>query len=55
LSPCFDYPRGALQRALLALLSDSGDLSAVEKSFNRSLPNLSAAAEHYTKWWMHYS
>lgn len=55
LSPSFDYPRGALQRALLALLSDSVDLSVVEKHFNRSLPSLPSAAEEYTKWWMHYS
>jgi hypothetical protein len=53
--PCQDYPRGALQRALLCLLSEPSDLTAAGKCLGTPLQNLSDAAQHYTRWWGYYS
>jgi hypothetical protein len=55
LAPGNDYPRGALHRALLSLLSEPSDLKVAGKFFGASLPDLPTAAQHYTKWWGYYS
>jgi hypothetical protein len=55
LSPSNDYPRGALQRALLCLLTEPPDLKAAGKLLGSPLADLPAAAHHYTRWWAHYS
>ncbi|MGZ0709558.1 hypothetical protein ACWPKO_14610 [Coraliomargarita sp. W4R53] len=55
LSPSFDYPRGALQRALLSLLAEPTDLTAAGQSLGTTLADLPAAAHNYTRWWGFYS
>lgn len=55
LSPGRDYPRGALQRALLSLLLEPPDLEAAGRTLGKVLPDLETAAREYTKWWGHYS
>jgi hypothetical protein len=55
LSPSQDYPRGALQRALLSLLSEPSDLNAASKCLGSPLADLTQAAQHYTRWWGFYS
>ncbi|WPJ96830.1 hypothetical protein SH580_03810 [Coraliomargarita algicola] len=55
LSPRKDYPRGALQRALLSLLSEPSDLTSAGRFLGRSLANIQTAAQHYTRWWGYYS
>jgi hypothetical protein len=55
LSPSYDYPRGALQRSLLSLLSEPIDLKNAGKFMGAPLPNLKSAVDHYTKWWGYYS
>lgn len=55
LAPSYDYPRGALQRALLSLLSEPTDFHAASKFMRISLKDLSTAAQQYTRWWSFYS
>jgi hypothetical protein len=55
LHPVSDYPRAALQRALVLLLQDEPDYAAVSRLFGEPITTLEGAARSYTKWWQFYS
>jgi hypothetical protein len=55
LRPMLDYPRGALQRSLLCLLSEPTDFQRAEHFLGDSLPDLQTANQLYSKWWELYS
>jgi len=55
LRPATDYPRGALQRALVLLLEPEPDFRQTSRLFSQSILDLNQAARLYTKWWHHYS
>ncbi|MEM1221882.1 MAG: hypothetical protein AAGH40_03905 [Verrucomicrobiota bacterium] len=55
LHPVHDYPRGALQRALVLLLEAAPDYTEVSRLFGESITDLSGAVSSYTKWWQFYS
>ncbi|MFT4900741.1 MAG: hypothetical protein ACI81V_000007 [Lentimonas sp.] len=55
LRPLGDYPRGALQRVLLALLEAEPDYLKVSRLLGTPVFSLSAAVAVYRKWWEFYS
>ena len=55
LRPRSDYPRGALQRALVLLLEAEPDYPRVSRIFGQPVTSLPDAVKHYTKWWQAYS
>lgn len=55
LSPAWDYPRGALQRALPLLLSDPIDFNRVSRHLGARCHDLASANAPYRKWWQYYS
>lgn len=55
LRPRSDYPRGALQRALVLLLEPEPDYSRISHIFGERVTSLQQAVMHYTKWWHYYS
>lgn len=55
LHPVRDYPRGALQRALVLLLEPEPDWDRVSYHLGRRLPDLRVASEVYKRWWQYYS
>jgi hypothetical protein len=55
LTPSWDYPRGALQRALPLLLEAEPDFAAVQRFLGRSCADLATSCAVYRTWWHHYS
>jgi hypothetical protein len=53
--PLKDYPRGALQRALVCLLEAEPDFPAVSTYLGQPVVSIGEAVTAYTKWWSHYS
>lgn len=53
--PITDYPRGALQRALVLLLEEQPDLKRVSHFLGAPISTLEQAVESYIKWWAYYS
>ena len=52
--PVRDYPRGALQRALVLLLEPEPDWKLVSYCLGKTVLDLPAAVETYRKWWQFY-
>lgn len=55
LQPRWDYPRAALQRALLALLEPQPNFSQVRQFLGAGSGSLPAAVQLYRRWWGFYS
>jgi hypothetical protein len=55
LSPVWDYPRAALQRALPLLLAEEPDLTAVRQLLGHACTDLARSCAIYRKWWEFYS
>ncbi len=55
LRPPYDYPRGALQRALVLLLEERPQFAEVSRFLGEQIDRLDAAVLIYTKWWQYYS
>ena len=55
LHPVRDYPRGALQRALVLLLKPEPDWDRISYHLGRKLSDLRVAVEVYEWWWQYYS
>lgn len=55
LRPRSDYPRGALQRALVLLLETEPDYPRISRIFGQPVTTLPDAVTHYSKWWQAYS
>jgi hypothetical protein len=53
--PLVDYPRGALQRALVLLLEMEPDFDSVSKFLGTQVSTLEEAVKIYSKWWHYYS
>lgn len=55
LHPVQDYPRGALQRALVLLLKSEPDWDRVSYCLGKDMSDLGVAVEAYKRWWQYYS
>ena len=55
LHPVRDYPRGALQRALVLLLKPEPDWDRVGYHLGKRLSDLRVVVEVYKRWWQYYS
>ncbi len=55
LHPVLDYPRGALQRALVLLLKSEPKWDQMSCHLGSKLSDLRTAVEVYKKWWHYYS
>lgn len=55
LNPVPDYPRGALQRALVLLLEPEPHWKQVSYHLGRRLSDLDVSVKVYKQWWQYYS